>query len=355
VPFGSMADPVSQLAFLLAPQLLPALKGLRASGEMPRGSVLANQRGSTGDWSKPYDHEATRRFIEQAEKKLQGLRQSRAPQPPVSPSGPAPDTLRDVTIARGGKGGPRSGAPLALRSPAERASFAAHERAEYQRLIDWQRRGWPMEAEDLALLDEYRQKFGALDTAPGEMPRGSMLANQRGAVGGGGGTEGSQGPMPNLRELGMMGEPGGRSATDAAKEMLKARGLWPPPQSPGTLPGPESPEFLARLRSKLRARGFLAPREQEALDLADFRAALEAYQGEKYGFASQPSTLEDRLIDQRAALLRQQGRSPAEEARLRELTQWIETRSPRAKEAAEWRELMGHEPGAYDADGRQDW
>ena len=48
VPFGSLADPVSQLAFLLAPEILPALKGLRASGPMPRGSVLGNQRGVVG-------------------------------------------------------------------------------------------------------------------------------------------------------------------------------------------------------------------------------------------------------------------------------------------------------------------
>src|SRR6266496_1235775 len=48
VPFGSLADPVSQLAFLLAPQILPALKGLRASGAMPTGSVLGNQRGAVG-------------------------------------------------------------------------------------------------------------------------------------------------------------------------------------------------------------------------------------------------------------------------------------------------------------------
>jgi len=48
VPFGSLADPVSQLALLLAPEILPALKGLRASGPMPRGSVLGNQRGAVG-------------------------------------------------------------------------------------------------------------------------------------------------------------------------------------------------------------------------------------------------------------------------------------------------------------------
>lgn len=35
VPFGDMADPVSQLALMLAPQLLPALKGLRAPRPAP--------------------------------------------------------------------------------------------------------------------------------------------------------------------------------------------------------------------------------------------------------------------------------------------------------------------------------
>ena len=50
LPLGSLADPVSQLAFMFGPGILRALQGLGSQASPRLGSILANERGSSGSY-----------------------------------------------------------------------------------------------------------------------------------------------------------------------------------------------------------------------------------------------------------------------------------------------------------------